>query len=303
MGIIKTTGEWVSEIENECPNMWDFSLTQYKGRSIKVAIICKKCRHTFTAFPKYFGNRGKRCPECIRQEGELQYIKEVSKIHKDLYEYCEVYYVNNKTKIQVYCKSCEKFFNIRPDAHKRGQGCPKCGIAKMSKGKVLSHDEYMKKIKYVHNNSYTYENAIYSGMRNNIQIECPKHGTFIQTAQNHLNGTGCPMCRESKGEREISKFLDNHRIEYVREKIYDDCRRARPLPFDFYLPEYDVIIEYDGIQHFIPIEYFGGEQSLTYIQENDLIKSEYCERNNITLMRIRYDEDILEILTKGIQIK
>ena len=61
-----------------------------------------------------------------------------------------------------------------------------------------------------------------------------------------------------------------------------------PLPFDFYLHDYNVCIEYDGIQHFKPIEYFGGEEAFQKRQLNDKIKTEYCIDNHITLIRLPY---------------
>ena len=68
------------------------------------------------------------------------------------------------------------------------------------------------------------------------------------------------------------------------------------MPFDFYLPDYNMCIEYDGIQHFEPTECFGGEKRFLETQQNDLIKTRYCEQNDIILLRIRYNENINEIL-------
>ena len=66
--------------------------------------------------------------------------------------------------------------------------------------------------------------------------------------------------------------------------------------FDFYLPDYNLCIEYDGEQHFKPLKHFGGEKDLTERQENDKIKTNYCLENKISLLRIRYDEDIEQAL-------
>jgi hypothetical protein len=74
------------------------------------------------------------------------------------------------------------------------------------------------------------------------------------------------------------------------------------LTFDFYLPEYNCCIEYDGKQHFEAIKWFGGEESLAYVQQNDLIKTQYCQNNKIALLRIRYNQDIKETLDNFFQI-
>ena len=80
---------------------------------------------------------------------------------------------------------------------------------------------------------------------------------------------------------------------------FDDCRNKNPLPFDFYLPNYNICIEFDGRQHYLPIFYFGGEKMLNYTKNNDNIKNEYCLNNNIKLVRIPYYEinDIENIIS------
>ena len=68
------------------------------------------------------------------------------------------------------------------------------------------------------------------------------------------------------------------------------------MPFDFYLPDYNACIEYDGQQHFEPIDFFGGEEKFKKTIQRDEIKTNYCLVNNIRLLRIRYDENVIEAL-------
>ena len=84
------------------------------------------------------------------------------------------------------------------------------------------------------------------------------------------------------------KSNDKHKI------IFNDCRNKLPLPFDFYSPEYNTCIEYDGELHFISKEYFGGDENLKETQKRDEIKTFYCNENNIKLIRIKYDENVFE---------
>ena len=102
----------------------------------------------------------------------------------------------------------------------------------------------------------------------------------------------------SHGERDIIKFLVSNSIIFVEEKRFDDCRNILPLPFDFYLPEYNICIEFDGKQHFESISYWGGDDGLINRQHNDNIKNNYCYEKNIELIRIRYDEKINDKLKK-----
>lgn len=107
-----------------------------------------------------------------------------------------------------------------------------------------------------------------------------------------LCGTGCPVCRESHGERQIRLWLEKHDIAYERQKKFEDCKNIRPLHFDFYLPKENILIEYDGEQHFRSVDLFGGEDGLKKRLQYDSIKNNYCKNNNIPLLRIPYNKDV-----------
>ena len=95
--------------------------------------------------------------------------------------------------------------------------------------------------------------------------------------------------------REISIILDNKNIMYIRNKRFKKCKNIKPLPFDFYLPEYNICIEFDGEQHFREHKIWGNDK-LIKTKINDKIKNEYCLNNNIRLIRIKFDENINEKL-------
>jgi hypothetical protein len=108
---------------------------------------------------------------------------------------------------------------------------------------------------------------------------------------NRTNGTGCPVCKLSRGERRIESCLKKKNISYDPQHCFIDCRGEKySLPFDFYLPDYNCCIEYQGEQHYgvLRNEFFGGEESLKKRQVRDSIKEEYCRRNGIYLLIIPY---------------
>ena len=107
---------------------------------------------------------------------------------------------------------------------------------------------------------------------------------------------GCPFCKESKGEKIIKNFLIDNNISFEQQKKFDDCKYKLKLPFDFYLSELNICIEYDGLQHYKCIKIFGGEKNFNLIKKRDEIKNDYCEKNNINLIRIKYNENINEKL-------
>lgn len=130
--------------------------------------------------------------------------------------------------------------------------------------------------------------------------DCGKHSTVYMG--NLLRGLthscGCGE-HDSVGEQLIKTILDDNNIEYDYNHRFEDCRNILPLPFDFYLPAYNICIEYDGIQHFKPIEYFGGEDAFKKTQKNDNIKNMYCMNKNINLIRLSYtmtDEEVKNII-------
>ena len=148
----------------------------------------------------------------------------------------------------------------------------------------------------IHNNKYKYQKFLYKKNTDKIKIICPNHGEFEQTINSHYFGAGCPKCKNSKGELEIQKILQEKNINYIQQHKFDNCKFKNKLIFDFYLPEYNICIEYDGEQHYKSVAFWGGDKKLKLTQERDKIKTEYCIDNNIQLIRIRYDENIKEKL-------
>ena len=90
----------------------------------------------------------------------------------------------------------------------------------------------------------------------------------------------------------IIKFLQENNVTFVEQKTFDNCKYKQKLQFDFFLPDYNMCIEFDGIQHFKPIEAWGGKSELTNIQKKDKIKTNYCQDNKIKLLRIKYNEKV-----------
>jgi very-short-patch-repair endonuclease len=132
-----------------------------------------------------------------------------------------------------------------------------------------------------------------------MKIACKKHGEFEQRPDNHLRGDGCPSCNNSVGENLVENYLIRNNLSFKKEKTFKDCKNKEVLSFDFYLENLNTIIEFDGIQHYEPIEYFGGLENFTYRKLNDEIKNEYCKNNNIRLIRIPfYDINRIEEILK-----
>lgn len=140
-----------------------------------------------------------------------------------------------------------------------------------------------------------------NGKDDYLYLKCSYCETEWNTTNIHSyvnGGTGCPHCKISKGERKIKELLLHNNIKFEFQKKFKNCRNKKQLPFDFFINDVNVLIEYDGIQHFQPVEIFGGNKNYEQTLKNDQIKNQYCKDNNIRLIRIRYDEDPKEILTR-----
>lgn len=94
----------------------------------------------------------------------------------------------------------------------------------------------------------------------------------------------------SSGEYAIKGILEAMNIVFVQEMRFLDCRDINVLPFDFYIPLLTCAIEFDGKQHFEPVDYFGGQANFERVQRRDAIKNEYCAANGIRLLRIKYTD-------------
>ncbi len=275
-------------------NEYDYSRTIYNSRKEKVKINCKN-HGEFYQFP---GNHlaGNGCPVCrgVSKHTNKSFIKLAKEIHGDKYDYSLVNYKNNKSKVNIICSEHGEF-NQRAGAHiskNRPQGCPAC-----DKSQKLKTEEFIKMAKEIHGDQYSYEKAIYTSAREYVTITCPKHGDFKQIAKIHThNKCGCSKCNESKGERDIRNWLTENNINFLTQHSFKGCKNVFKLLFDFYLPEYNICIEYDGRQHFESIDYFGGDETLKEIQKRDSIKNKYCKENDIKLLRIKYNQDTTSIL-------
>ena len=236
------------------------------------------------------------------------FIERAQKIHGHKFDYSKSIYLDAWQKIEIVCSEHGSFWQS-PQAHvywKRG--CEKCSAKRKGKwGKSMSTEEFIKSVKLKYGDRYDYSQTIYSGLnpKDKITIICKEHGEFSQLTLNHYySGAGCPKCKRSIGETLIADYLTELEVNFIEEHSFPDCKHKRKLFFDFYLPDRNMCIEFDGAQHTNPKTYMNGKQmegkDFETIQLRDQIKNEYCVKNNIKLIRVSYKEikNIREILTK-----
>lgn len=224
------------------------------------------------------------------------FILKAIKTHGNLYDYSLVKYLHGKSKVEILCKK-HGLFKQTPMTHLQGRGCAVCGIESRTEKRKQTKEDFVRKSNKKHLNRYDYSLVEYKNSHTKIKIICPKHGKFEQRPYDHyLQGKGCPICNESKGETKIREFLTLNKINFEIQKSFERCKNLRKLKFDFFLPEKKILIEFDGKQHFESDRFYAGNDELVKIQKRDEIKTNFAIENSFKLIRIPYfDMDKIEI--------
>jgi len=291
----KTKEEFITDSVKIHGDKYDYSLVEYVKNSEKVKIICS-VHGEFEVRPNDHLNKKVGCNKCNNGGiGKLlntkkNIIGKFNKVHKNKYDYSLMNYLGTDIKISIICP-IHGIFQQRPHHHLTGIGCQECGNVK-----PLTNDSFIEKASKIHDNFYDYSLVDYKNTHTKVKIICPNHGVFEQRPNHHLIGIGCPICKKSKGENEIRGYLITNNINFNTQKRFKDCKDIKSLPFDFYLPDYNMCIEYDGAQHFKSVPFWGGNKGLELIKRRDDIKTKYCQENGILLLRIKYNQNILNKL-------
>ena len=288
----KTHEQYILELKSSNPNI--IPLEEYKGANIQILHKCLLDDYEWMATPaNMLYSCG--CPKCSQRfrRTHEDYVLEVSIVNPDI----EVIGNFNGLLIPILhkCKIHNIEWMANPDSILRGHGCFECGNEKISIKNKKYHEQYIKDLKI--KNPYVISIDTYIDCYTPILHKCLIHNIeWMVKPSNVLQGCGCPQCNESKGERLTRQWLETHDIKYISQYRFDDCKDINTLPFDFYLPEYNCCIEYDGEQHYRPVDIFGGEDGFKIRVKHDNIKNEYCKNNNIKLIRIPYFKNIEEEL-------
>ena len=325
----KTNEQFIQEskalFKNENGNdLLGYDKCIYKSAKDYVELFCKEHREYFKVLPdSHTGKRHQSCPKCsLERQGKLEvydtnsFIERAQKVHVDengepLYTYKDAIYTYSKNKLKITCRLHGNFLQS-PDSHVRGKhGCPACATENTALGQTHTTEQFVKDSMRIHKNKdgtpkYGYEGIIYEGNEKPVDITCFKHGKFRQTPSNHKRGKGCPICASSGPEKRIFMYLKKLNIDFIKEyKIngYD-------YKYDFFLKDLNLLIEYDGAQHFKPIKYlFNGhidnpDEALKERQKIDRLKDKIAEDNNYIIERIPYtlenklEQSVLFVISK-----
>lgn len=188
-------------------------------------------------------------------------------------------------RVDCICEKHGLLRNVRIGDIIDGTSCMQCGLEKLSEQNLLSNEDVLLIVSEYHPNATMMSK--YHGSHNPITLRCNKCGfeypAYIRSRKQ------CPNCeRYYYGEKLVQTYLDENKISYIPQYKFNNCKNKNALPFDFYLSDLNTCIEYQGKQHYEPVDLFGGEDGFEYRKQNDKIKREYCLRNNIRLIEVPY---------------
>ena len=148
------------------------------------------------------------------------FIEKARKVHGGKYDYSKVNYANSLTKVCIICPIHGEFWQT-PQAHVRGNNCPKCANKKRGDAFRMSEERFIERANITHKLKYTYEPNTYVNMLTKIPITCPEHGVFYMTPMNHLAGQGCPKCasRGCTTSEFVEKARKVHGDKYDYSKV------------------------------------------------------------------------------------
>ena len=276
----------------ECVENFGYILLskEYKNNSTPLEMVCPNghlCKISFANFK----NKNRRCSRC---NGNGKYTEEEIKIMLEKEGYILLSkYKNANSEIIVKCNHGH-IWKTSWGKFQSGRRCPYCS------GKFNSYETIKELIES--EDGYTLLSKECNQLRDKVKIQC-KHGHIYEVVVNNFKmGQRCPYCNESKGEKEIEKIIKKYGIDFEPQYKFEDCKFYKGLPFDFYLPQYNICIEYDGEFHYKMIM---GFNEFVNGKIRDTIKTIYCKENEIKLIRIPYWDfnKIEEILVKELKVK
>lgn len=253
----------------------------------------EKCHnHIYYVQPSSFLS-GNRCPKCNNmRKGRKPKTTEMFK--KELHtlvgnEYTLLSGYNGVyNKVILLHNKCGNKWSVTPNAFISSNiRCRHCRIKEHNINQRKSHIDFVKEVQNKYGNDYEIlGNYVNSKTKILVKHKCGEKWKIKPT--HLLTRDMCPKCKNSIGEKYVSKYLDNLGIKYEIQKKFKDLKFKKSLSYDFYLPKYNILIEYQGLQHYKPIESFGGMETYKSQVKRDTIKRNYAKNNGYILIEISY---------------
>lgn len=296
-----TTEEFIEKAKAIHGDKYDYSKAQYVNKKTKVCIICPE-HGEFWQTPDDHCNKPAGCPKCKfdklknNQTYTLEYL--LDKAHEkfgNTYVYDTSNFKGYTSIIKITCPKHGDFESSLDNHLNTITGCPKCSRELANQKESDTLEDFIRKANAVHNNKYSYYKSIYTKSIDKIIITCPKHGDFEQTPANHISGQGCPKCILKSQTRIYEKL----RSDFPELEIWFEVNKTKlnwlgSYRLDIVIPKLQIVIEYNGQQHYEPIEFFGGEEAFQKRINDDINKYNLCKDNNYIIYYIKYNQEEID---------
>lgn len=294
----KTTEQFIEAAKMLHDDRYDYTETIYIKATDRLKVKCNMHQESFMIYPNDHLKRGGGCKKCgitrtsnSKRYDTLEFKQLLETKHGPEYSYDKLNYIDCHTPVTITCNK-HGDFKILPQSILKSK-CPKCVKEEHAIKYRMTLEEFKCRSEKAHGSKYGYHEVDYLGCDKRVKILCKKHNEFFyQLPSHHIRGVGCPRCKESKGEVAIRNYLIDHSINFTSQHSTPECKNEGRLYFDFaiLLDNKILIVEFNGLQHYKAVKYFGGIVRLKRCQENDNIKKEYCIANNIPMLIIKYNE-------------
>ena len=304
-----THDEWMARYSSNIHKSLEI-LSQYDGQRNKIKVRCKTCGKIYYTLPSVLSS-GCRCKNCSLVKTQEQFLKELADCNNDITPLEK--YVNDRTKILVKCNKCGHIWKGVPTHLIRGHGCSKCAHNKIGFNKRLKEEDFIKQLK-LKNPTVKYVRG-YAGLKQKATFTSTVCGHVWNTTPDNVlvNKSGCPYCNMSHGERIIFDYLSVHNINFEPQKTFNNLLglKGGKLSYDFYLQDFNILIEFQGKQHeqptslpFVARKEITAEEQFEIQKEHDRRKKQFAKDNHIELLEIWYYEQnkIGEILNEKLNI-
>lgn len=288
----------------------DFDYDKNRDKTFKVK--CLKCGKTSTKSFTTLVKGGHGCRYC--RDMNRNYHNTLFEVMPKILDTCKecdytfIGFVDDKwkkcrdTKLILKCDNCGKITHKNYDnfINKKCK-CVCHRYARLYETNILDLDKVLEKInKVCKNNNFSFisfesDDKKYHNNKTILRLKCNKCGETVFYTFNHFTDRKnivCKHCTKSSLERQLKQKLLNENIEFEEQKKFDWLGK---LSLDFYLPKYNIAIECQGIQHFEPVAFFGGEKGYAMQIERDKRKMELCIKNNVKLKYIIDNKEINNI--------
>lgn len=282
--------QFLEDISKNTNYVYDILEVTIINTKQKATVRCKTCNDVKQKVVSSL-IKGNGCRKCTSKELGKKQAKTQEQFEKEVKEATNGEYTvlgkykNTSTYIKVRHEECGIEYEVRPDSFLRGSRCVQCTYDSYREKYLLTTEEYSEKVHELSDGEYRVIGE-YTGVFNKLKMKhllCSYE--YMVTPHQFNRGRRCPKCNLSKGEKLIDRVLKGVGVEYESQKYF---KGFGGYSYDFYLPNVNVLIEYQGVQHYRPVDLFGGEKRFEIQKRNDDIKRKYAKEHGYVLVEIPY---------------